>query len=63
MVFQNPPGASSRRGRIEPDAALLVKNDDHNAPPAERRGERLTAPLLRLLPGGRRVHEVRARRT
>jgi hypothetical protein len=54
MVFQNPPGASSRRGRIEPDAALLVKNDDHNAPPAERRGERLTTPLLRLLPGGRR---------
>jgi hypothetical protein len=40
--------------RIKIDAAVLVKNDDHNAPPAEKRDERLTAPLLRLLPGGRR---------
>ncbi len=34
------------------NAAHLVKNDDQNAPPAEKRDERLTAPLLRLLPGG-----------
>ena len=39
--------------RIGLDAARLVKNDDQNAPPAEMRDERLTAPLLRLLPGGR----------
>jgi hypothetical protein len=36
------------------DAAPFVENDDQNAPPAEKRDERLTAPLLRLLPGGRR---------
>ena len=40
--------------QIRLDAAPLVENDDQNAPPAERRDERLTAPLLRLLPGGRR---------
>jgi hypothetical protein len=40
--------------RIRLDAAPLVENDDQNAPPAEKRDERLTAPLLRLLPGGRR---------
>jgi hypothetical protein len=40
--------------RIRFNAALLVENDDQNAPPAEKRDERLTAPLLRLLPGGRR---------
>jgi hypothetical protein len=40
--------------RIRLDAALLAENDDRNAPPAEKRDERLTAPLLRLLPGGRR---------
>jgi hypothetical protein len=39
--------------RIRLDAALLVENEDRNAPPAEKRDERLTAPLLRLLPGGR----------
>jgi len=52
MVLQNPAGASLRRGWIQLDAAQLVENDDQNAPPAERRDERLTAPLLRLLPGG-----------
>jgi hypothetical protein len=43
--------------RAAPDlahAAQLVENDDQNAPPTEKRDERLTAPLLRLLPGGRR---------
>jgi hypothetical protein len=40
--------------RIRLDVASLVENDDQNAPPAEQRDERLTAPLLRLLPGGRR---------
>jgi hypothetical protein len=39
--------------RIKLDAALLDENIDRNAPPAEKRDERLTAPLLRLLPGGR----------
>jgi hypothetical protein len=60
MVLQNPGGASPRRGRIKLDVAQLVENDDQNAPPAEKRDERLTAPLLRLLPGGRRGHEARA---
>jgi hypothetical protein len=46
--------------RIKLDAAQFVENDDQNAPPAEKRDERLTAPLLRLLPGGRRDHEARA---
>src|SRR5271170_4736572 len=35
------------RVRIRLDAAQLVKNDDQDAPPAEKRDERLTAPLLR----------------
>ena len=43
-----------RAVRIRLNAAQLVENDDQNAPPAEKRDERLTAPLLRLLPGGRR---------
>jgi len=35
-------------------AAQIVENDDQNAPPAEKRDARLTAPLIRVLPGGRR---------
>jgi hypothetical protein len=31
--------------RIRLDAAQLVKNDDHNAPSAEKRDERLTGVL------------------
>jgi len=58
MVLQNPAGAFPRRSRIKLDAAPFVENDDQNAPPAEKRDERLTAPLLRLLPGGRRGHEA-----
>jgi hypothetical protein len=38
--------------RIRFDAAPLVENDSQNPPPAEKRDERLIAPLLRLLPGG-----------
>jgi hypothetical protein len=53
MVFQNPIGAAAPL-RIRLDAAPLVENDDQNAPSAEKRDERLTAPLLRLLPGRRR---------
>ena len=60
MVLQNPAGASPLRGRIKLDAAPFVENDDQNMAPAEKWDERLTAPLLRLLPGGRRGHEARA---
>jgi hypothetical protein len=52
--FSKIPPALLRRGRMKLDAAPFVENDDQNAPPAEKRDERLTAPLLRLLPGGRR---------
>jgi hypothetical protein len=53
MVFQNPHRRFSALLRIRLNAAQLVKDIDRNAPPAEKRDERLTAPLLRLLPGGR----------
>jgi hypothetical protein len=36
--------------RIRFDAAPPVENDSQNALPAEKRDERLIAPLLRLLP-------------
>jgi hypothetical protein len=38
--------------RIRLHVAQLAENDNQNALPAEKRDERLTAPLLRLLPGG-----------
>jgi hypothetical protein len=53
MVFQNPHRRFSALLRIRFDVAPRVKSIDRNAPPAEKRDERLTAPLLRLLPGGR----------
>ena len=49
------PNSRRRFSAPRPDqahAAQLVENDGQNAPPAEKRDERLTAPLLRLLPGG-----------
>jgi hypothetical protein len=54
MVFQNPHRRFAAPLRIRLDVARRVENDDQNTPPAEKRDERLTAPLLRLLPGGRR---------
>ena len=58
--FCKAVGALSRPDQAH--AAQLVKNDDQNAPPAEKRDERLNL-RSRVSPAGRRVHEVRARRT
>ena len=54
MVLQNTRRRFCAPLWIRLDVASLVENDDQNAPPAEKRDERLTAPLLRILPGGRR---------
>jgi hypothetical protein len=40
--FCNAVGALRALVRIRPHAAQLVENDDQNAPPAEKPGERLT---------------------
>src|ERR1700722_4729016 len=58
--FCKAVGALSRPDKAH--AGWVVKNDDQNAPPAEKRDERLNL-RSRVSPAGRRVHEVRARRT